>query len=77
MCLAIPGEITNIEGEFAKVKIMGIESKVNIGLIQNPKVGDYLLIHTGFAIEKIDTEYFDYLKDMIKKLLESEDTIYG
>ena len=63
VCLAIPGKIKSIEGIYAEVDIMGIEQKVNIQLIENPVVGEHVLIHAGFAIESIHEEYFNYLEE--------------
>ena len=53
MCLAIPGKIDNIEGENATIDYDGIKKRANISLI-DCKVGDYVLVHAGFAIEIID-----------------------
>lgn len=68
MCIAIPGEIIELKITAAKVSIMGVETKVNIQLIENPKIGDFVLIHVGCAIEKVDKNYTDSYFDMIKPL---------
>ncbi|MCM8712128.1 HypC/HybG/HupF family hydrogenase formation chaperone [Clostridium sp. SYSU_GA19001] len=70
MCLAIPGEIIDIKGNAAKVNIMGVESEINIQLIESPKAGDYILVHAGCAIQKIDTDYYDYLQEVFQSMLE-------
>ncbi|APM38843.1 HypC/HybG/HupF family hydrogenase formation chaperone [Clostridium kluyveri] len=72
MCLAIPGIIKSIHGNLAKVDIMGIEKNVDIELIENPEIKDYILIHAGFGIEKIDREYFHYLKKVFQEEIENE-----
>ena len=54
MCLGIPMEITKIEGEFAQVQSAGLRRRANIQMLSNLKVGDYVIVHAGFAIEKID-----------------------
>jgi len=57
MCLAIPGkivEIVNIENQLAKVDVGGVRRNVNIGMLDDVVVGDYVLIHVGFAMTKID-----------------------
>ncbi|MCD4846027.1 MAG: HypC/HybG/HupF family hydrogenase formation chaperone, partial [Methanosarcinales archaeon] len=54
MCYAIPGNIIDIEGSEATIDYGGVIKKVNIGLIDNAQVNDYVLIHAGFAIEKLD-----------------------
>lgn len=69
MCLALPGRIKAVCDNLAQVDIMGVEKKVDVELIENPKIQDYVLIHAGFAIEKIDEEYFDYLNKVFKEEL--------
>ena len=59
MCLAIPGkivEIIDIENQIAKVEVGGVRRNVNIGMLESDgvSVGDYVLIHVGFAMSKID-----------------------
>jgi len=57
MCLAIPGkivEIVDMENQLAKVDVGGVRRNVNIGILDDVVVGDYVLIHVGFAMTKID-----------------------
>ncbi|GAH77818.1 unnamed protein product [marine sediment metagenome] len=55
MCLAIPGKIKRIfDDNTAEIQIGGIIKKANLDLIPKIKVGDYVLLHAGFAIEVID-----------------------
>jgi hydrogenase expression/formation protein HypC len=70
MCLAIPAQIIALEKHSAKVDIMGVEGEVNIQLIEEPKVGDYILVHAGCAIQSIDSEYFDYLQKVFQEVIE-------
>ena len=56
MCLGVPGKIITIEGETAEVSIGGTIVKAGLHLIENACIGDYVLIHTGFALQKIDEE---------------------
>lgn len=70
MCLAIPAQITALEEYSAKVDIMGVEGEVNIQLIEEPKVGDYILVHAGCAIQSIDSEYFEYLQKVFQEVIE-------
>lgn len=76
MCLALPAKITTTNESWADVEIMGTLSSVNVALIENPKVGDYVLIHAGCAIQKINTEYFTYLQSVLEELI-NKDTEYG
>ena len=71
MCIAVPAQIIGVEDYNARIDIMGIESKVNIDLIEDPKAGDYILVHAGCAIEKIDTDYFEELQKIFQSILEA------
>lgn len=73
MCLAIPGKIIEINNSIAKVSIMSIESEINIQLIEEAMLGDYVLIHAGCAIQKIDIKYFEELNEMLELLAEIEE----
>ncbi len=54
MCLAIPALVKSIEGYQAEVDIDGVTRQVSIQLTPDVKVGDYVLLHTGYAINIID-----------------------
>jgi hydrogenase expression/formation protein HypC len=57
MCLAIPGrilEIVDVPNRLAKVDVAGVRRTVNIGLLDDADVGDFVLIHVGFALSKVD-----------------------
>jgi hydrogenase expression/formation protein HypC len=61
MCLAIPGKIVEIvdeENSIAKVEVGGVRRNVNVGMLdrEEARVGNYVLIHVGFAMTKIDEE---------------------
>ena len=54
MCLAVPVKITKIEGKDADVDIGGISQHISLLLTPEAKVGDYVLLHTGYAISVLD-----------------------
>jgi hydrogenase expression/formation protein HypC len=54
MCLAVPVKITKIEGKDADVDIGGISQHISLWLTPEAKVGDYVLLHTGYAISVLD-----------------------
>lgn len=56
MCLGIPGRIIEIKGHTAKVDVAGTKKEASLKLMEGIKVGDYVIIHAGFAIEKVDEE---------------------
>ena len=53
MCLAIPFQIVKIEGNTAIAEAASVQRKVRIDFIKEPKVGDFIIVHAGFAIEKM------------------------
>lgn len=58
MCLAIPARITALEpNSMAEVEILGVSRHVSVDLVPESKVGDFVLVHAGFAIQAIDEEY--------------------
>lgn len=54
MCLSIPAQIVSVDGDFATVSAGGAIYRAGIQMISNPEVGDYVLLHAGFAIQKIN-----------------------
>jgi hydrogenase expression/formation protein HypC len=74
MCLAIPGKLTSITAQldetfrFGKVSFGGIMKEVNLSMVPEAQVGDYVLVHVGVAISMIDEEEalktFEYIKQI-------------
>ncbi len=54
MCVAIPSRIVEIEDDTATVEVTGSRSTARVDLIEDVQVGDYVLVHAGFAITKLD-----------------------
>ena len=57
MCVAIPSKVVKIEDNMATVELGGNQSTARIDLIDDVKLGDYVLVHAGFAISTVDEEY--------------------
>jgi hydrogenase expression/formation protein HypC len=73
MCLAVPGQIVSISGDdpllrAGKVSFGGVLKQVNLAYVPEAKVGDYVIVHVGFALSIVDeaeaNSVFDYLKKM-------------
>jgi hydrogenase expression/formation protein HypC len=73
MCLAIPGKITSILGDdpltrTGKVDFAGILKEVNLAYVPDVKIGDYVIVHVGFALSRVDEaeahKVFEYLREM-------------
>ena len=56
MCLAVPLKIIEIDGKNAVGESMGMQRKLRVDFIPEPKVGDYVIVHAGFAIERLPEE---------------------
>jgi hydrogenase expression/formation protein HypC len=57
----------------AQVEILGQPSEINIVMLENPKAGDYVIIHEGYALQIIDKEYYEYLKQVYRAKWEQKD----
>lgn len=71
MCLAIPGKILSITGSIAEVDIVGNTTKADISVMENLKVGDYILVHAGLAIQKLSDEDAKINLDLLRELAEA------
>ena len=85
MCLAIPGQIQSISEtnplmRMGKVSFGGIVKEINLAYVPEAVIGDYVIVHVGFAISTLDAEeahrVFDYLQEM-DELGELEDETTG
>ena len=56
MCLAFPGKITLIKGDKAVADFDGIKKDINVSLTPDAKKGDYVIVHAGFAIQKLSEQ---------------------
>ncbi|MCM8767063.1 MAG: HypC/HybG/HupF family hydrogenase formation chaperone [Candidatus Omnitrophica bacterium] len=68
MCLAIPMKVEKVEGDFAIVSIGNVKREVNISLLENVKKGDYVIVHAGFAIEKLDKKEAEKTLEIFKEI---------
>ena len=70
MCLAIPALIKTIDGQQAEADIDGLTLQVSLQLTPEAKVGDYVLLHTGYAINIIDSTEADETLKLLRELSE-------
>lgn len=76
MCLSIPAIITKIvDVDTAIVSINDLQIEIATSLIDNPQKGDYVLVHTGFALQKIDQDDAEVLIIEIQKLNDTKDEL--
>jgi hydrogenase expression/formation protein HypC len=76
MCLAIPSRITKIENNMATIDVEGVQREASLLLLEDARVGDYVIVHAGFAIQKLDEaaaqETLDLLREAIAAVDKSE-----
>ena len=79
MCLSIPAKIDSIDGDMAMVSVGSVTYKASLQLLDDVQVGDYILLHTGFAISKISEEdaaetlrIFEEFEELNKQMDEEE-----
>ena len=71
MCLAIPALIKQIEDKEAEVEIGGITRRISLWLTPEAKVGDYVLIHTGYAINILDQKEAEETLKLLEEIAEA------
>jgi len=73
MCLAIPGKVLSISGDdplarMGRINFSGVIKQASLAYVPEVKVGDYVIVHVGFALSKVDEaeaqKIFEYLKQM-------------
>ncbi len=72
MCLAIPALVKSIDGYQAEVDIDGVTRQVSLQLTPEAKIGDYVLLHTGYAINVIDEDEAQETLRLLKELGEAQ-----
>jgi hydrogenase expression/formation protein HypC len=73
MCLAIPMEVVAIEGNMATVKMGDIQRQASLDLVDTvPRVGDYLIVHAGYAIHRVDPEEAKTTLSYFKEIFDYE-----
>ena len=68
MCLAVPMRVLKIEKDKATVELGGVEREISIQLMDNVKIGDYVIVHAGFAIQKLDEEEAEKTLEVFRKM---------
>ena len=72
MCLAIPFQLIEINGTTAVGEALGMKREIRVDFIPEPKIGDYVIVHAGFAIERLgetqaleDLEAWEEMRDVL------------
>jgi hydrogenase expression/formation protein HypC len=73
MCLAIPSKIIEIRGDLARVSVEGVIRETSLALLDDVKIGEYVIVHAGFAISRLDqAAALQTLEDM-RQMLAADD----
>ena len=77
MCLAIPSKVVEIKDNMGTIDVAGVRREASLLLLEDPQVGDWVIVHAGFAIQKIDEatahESLRYLREAAQLLVEDDD----
>lgn len=72
MCLAIPALVRSIKGDTAIVDVSGVRREANVMMTPEVKVGDYIIMHAGFAIQILDTREAEKTLRLLEEIAASE-----
>jgi hydrogenase expression/formation protein HypC len=77
MCLAIPSKVVEIKDNMGTIDVAGVRREASLLLLEDPQIGDWVIVHAGFAIQKIDEataqESLRYLREAAQLLVENDD----
>ena len=77
MCLAIPALVKSVDGKEAEAEIGGVSRRISLWLTPEAKVGDYVLLHTGYAIGIVDQEEAEETLKLLEEMVElSENEVH-
>lgn len=76
MCLAIPSKVIEINDNMGIIDVAGVQREASLLLLENPQVGDWVIVHAGFAIQRIDEavaqESLRYLREAAQLLVDDD-----
>ena len=73
MCLAVPVKVLSIEGDQAEVDAGGVTRRVSVAFTPEVRVGQYVLLHTGYAINVVDEEEAEETLRLLRQMLEADE----
>lgn len=73
MCLGIPGKLVEINGDVGKIDLSGVRREIRLSLVEDVQIGDYVLVHAGFAIQKLDEDEALKTLALIREMAEATD----
>lgn len=76
MCLAVPMRIVEISGSSGIAEFEGAKTRMDLTLIDSPQIGDYVIVHAGFAIDKLNLEEAESQIALFKEIAEIQRTAF-
>ncbi|GAB6143779.1 HypC/HybG/HupF family hydrogenase formation chaperone [Desulfocicer niacini] len=76
MCLAVPAKIVEIKDLLATVDVDGVRREASLMLLEDVNIGDYVIIHAGFAISKVDEDIAQQALVDMRNMLDAADDFY-
>ena len=73
MCLAIPSKITEIKNNMATIDVEGVQREASLLLLEDARVGDYVIVHAGFAIQRLDEAAAQETLDLLREAIAAVD----
>lgn len=70
MCLGVPAKVKKIAGEWGWVDVNQLQLKINLSLLPEVKIGDYVIVHAGFAIQKLSSAEADATIKLFQQIVE-------
>ncbi len=71
MCLAIPAKILSVDGDTAVIELGGMRREVSVILLDNVSVGDWVIVHAGFAIERLSEEDAEQTLALFREIMDT------
>ena len=76
MCLAVPMKVIEINGYLCMAEVGRVKREINLMLLDNVKIGDYVIVHAGSAIQKLDEVEAEKTLSLLREMVEKTDTLW-
>lgn len=73
MCIAIPGKVIRIKDDMAKIDVAGTKKEASLMLMEGVNVGDYVIVHAGFVIQKVDDREAQETLRLLSEFIEGQE----
>ncbi len=70
MCLAVPMKLKKRDGDIGTAELGGVERQINLMMLSDAEVGEYVIVHAGFAIQKLDEDEAQKTLDLLRQMSE-------